>query len=285
MTVGMKEDTVFCSICATFASPDHMMTMPSGDLGDFLVAHGTLSVLFLPKMQELSFPSEVLLCFHVETFFKVCFPGWIERVSSSPNGNVPLDFYVAGSSEINGLRLSFLVLDFSCKHPVVTADGDEVFLLHPGRAFFGVSSPGPPPQLFEDRTVHKIEGFATGPEPMIICPSSYHGIKLDGHLSSRAILVFFDDPPNFLQERFHVLFGRHGQNHAVAVLAYMLSKEVETVLDMSDDRLFLRQLESSFFQERLDEWFHLLLQKSFRCSCYHKIVGIPCHVHFWTLSP
>ena len=95
MAVGMKEHAVFCPICASFASPDQMMAMPSRNLGDFLVAHWADSVLFLPEMRELSFPGQVLFHFHVETFFKVCFPGWVKWVGCSLNEDMPLDFHIS----------------------------------------------------------------------------------------------------------------------------------------------------------------------------------------------
>ncbi len=48
MAIGMKEYEIFCPVCTPFTSPDHMMTMPSGDFGDFLIAHRAESFLFLP---------------------------------------------------------------------------------------------------------------------------------------------------------------------------------------------------------------------------------------------
>src|SRR6266568_8804393 len=94
MAVGMQEHSVFGMVCASFASPDQMMAMPSGNLGDFPVAHWAESLLFLPQMQESSFSRQVPFCFHVKTFFKVRFPGWIEWIGCALDGNVPLDFHI-----------------------------------------------------------------------------------------------------------------------------------------------------------------------------------------------
>ncbi len=181
------------------------MAVPSGDLGDFLVAHWAESLLFLPQMQESPFACQVVLCFHVETFFKVRFPGWIEWVGCSLDGSVPLDFHIDSSSKMDGFRVSCLVLDLSCEYPVVGSFCGEVFLPHPGGTFSWVSSPGPPPQLFEDRTVNGVEGFATGPKSVIARPSSYDRVELDDQVSSRAILQSLDHFPDLFQERFHVL--------------------------------------------------------------------------------
>src|SRR2546421_3414194 len=188
MAVGVEEHAIFDPICPTFASPDHMMTMPSGNLRDSLVAHWAFAVLFLPQMQELSLSGQVLLCFHVETFFKVCFPSRVEWVGCSLNRSMPLDFHSVRSSQMNKLGVSLFILDFSCEHPVIRALCPEVFLLHPGCAFSWMSPSGPPPHLFKDSIVHGVEGFATGTKPMVVGPSPYYRIELYNQLPSRAVL-------------------------------------------------------------------------------------------------
>src|SRR5205809_5017067 len=96
------------------------------------------------------------------------------------------------------LRASILLFDFSCKHPVSCSLGREVFLLHPGRTFAWVSPPGPPPQLFKDSMIHGVEGGTAGTKSMVVRPSSYHGVELYDHLSSRTLLVFLDHSSNLL---------------------------------------------------------------------------------------
>src|SRR2546427_1870179 len=155
-------------------------------------------------MQKLSFTSQVPFCFYVKTLFKVRFPGWIKWIGSALYRSMPLDFHINRSSQMDKLRVSFLVLDFSCEHPVVSALCGEVFLFHPGGAFSWMPPPGPPPHLFKDRIIHGVEGFTTGTEPMVIGPSTYHGVELHNQLSSRTILQFFDGSSNLFQERFYV---------------------------------------------------------------------------------
>ena len=210
LAIWVKEHAVFYPICAAFASPNQVVAMPSRELGDFLVAHWAHSVLVLPKVQELSFSGEVLLCFHVKTFFKVGFPSRVEWVGSPLNGRVPLDFHLGGSPEVNNLRVSFLVPDFSCKHPIVRTLGCEVFLPYPGCAFLWVSSPGPPPEFFKDCTIHGVKGFAAGSKSMVICPSSYYWVQFYEDLSGRTVLVFFDETSDLFHECFPILFGGSG---------------------------------------------------------------------------
>ena len=187
MAIRMKEYEVVCPVGAPFTSPDYMMAVPSGNLGDSLVAHRTESLLFLPQMQESPFAGQVSLCFYVETLLKVRFPSRIIRICLSLDGSMPLDFHIGRSSQMHELPVSFLVLDFSCEYPVIGAFCCEVFLLHPGCAFSWMSPSGPP-HLFKDSIVHGVEGFATGTKPMVVGPSPYYRIELYNQLPSRAVL-------------------------------------------------------------------------------------------------
>ena len=98
MAGGVKEHSVFCMLCTSFAPPDEMMAVPPGNLGDALVAQQTEPVLFLPERQEVSFSGQVSFHFHVETFLKVRFPGRIKWVGCSPYERMPLDFHIDCSS-------------------------------------------------------------------------------------------------------------------------------------------------------------------------------------------
>ena len=184
MAIRMKEYEVVCPVGAPFTSPDYMMAVPSGNLGDSLVAHRTESFLFLPQMQESPFAGQVSLCFYVETLLKVRFPSRIIRICLSLDGSMPLDFHIGRSSQMHELPVSFLVLDFSCEYPVIGAFCCEVFLLHPGGTFSWVPSSCPPPYLFEDRISDGVKGFATSPKPVVVGPSAYHRIEFDNDLSS-----------------------------------------------------------------------------------------------------
>ncbi len=94
MAGGMEEYSVFCMVCASFASPDEMMAMPSSDSGDSLAAQWTDSVLLLPEREKASFPSQVPFHLHVETFFKVRFPSRIKWVGCSSYKDMPLDLHI-----------------------------------------------------------------------------------------------------------------------------------------------------------------------------------------------
>src|SRR6266446_2275145 len=241
MASRMQENPVGCMMCASFALPDDVMVVPSGDLGDLLLTHRTYPVLLFPEMPQLPSSREVLCHFDAKAFFKVHFPGRIKRVCFSLDRGMPLDFHIRGSSQMDQLLVPFFLFNFSGEHPVHRANCREIFLFHPGGAFVWVSPPGPPPQLFEDRVVHGVEGFATCAEAMIGRPSSYDGVQLHNQLSGRAIPVFLDGSSNLLQECANILLRGGRQNFPVWVLAYMQSKEIEAVLDMRDHCFLLRE--------------------------------------------
>lgn len=60
----------------------------------------------------------------------------------------------------------------------------------------------------------------------------------------------------------------------------MLSKEVEAVLNVRNDRFLLREGESPLFHECFDERLNLLFEKLFGSSCYDKVISVPCQIDF-----
>jgi hypothetical protein len=91
VTVGVEKNEVVHAVVTTFRTPDEVMTVPSLDLGDRLVADGTHAPLFLPQMEQLPFPSEVGLHLDAQAFFEVDLPSGIIRISSSFDLCMPFD--------------------------------------------------------------------------------------------------------------------------------------------------------------------------------------------------
>ena len=58
VAIWMKKNPVFCLVATAFGSFHEMMVIPSGLLGDLLVADWALTVLFLPQVQQLTFARE-----------------------------------------------------------------------------------------------------------------------------------------------------------------------------------------------------------------------------------
>ena len=77
VTVGVEEDEIVHAVPPALRAPDDVMTVPSLDLGDRLVADGTDTPLFLPEMEQLPFPGEVGLHLDAKALFEVDLPGGI----------------------------------------------------------------------------------------------------------------------------------------------------------------------------------------------------------------
>ena len=145
MAGRMQKNPVCYMMCASFALPDHVMVMPSRDLGDLLLAHRTYPVLFFPKMSQLPSSREVLCHFNAEALFKVHFPGRVEGICFSLDRGMPLDFYIECSPHMDQLLVSFLIFDFSGEHPVHRSNRGKIFPFYPGGALAWVPPSGPPP--------------------------------------------------------------------------------------------------------------------------------------------
>ncbi len=72
------------------------------------------------------------------TFCKIVLPVWIERIGLRPDFQMPPDFGVAGTDQLqpDGFSLRRSFSGVRRKHPVAPADGMQVSLLHPSAAIF-----------------------------------------------------------------------------------------------------------------------------------------------------
>src|SRR5450755_407694 len=112
-----------------------MMAVPSGDLGDLLVADRAESSLFFPEREQPAFSFERCLHANIETFLKVAFPRWGVWVRFSLDFDVSGNRHTVGSGEV-----PCLLAIRSEKYPVIASAGLEVFLRFPCVGFARVSS-------------------------------------------------------------------------------------------------------------------------------------------------
>src|SRR5690242_2805541 len=111
------------------------MAVPSGDLGDFLLAYGADSVLLLPEMDKPVFPFQGVHYVSVEPFFIVGFPFRVVGVCITFDLRMPFDWHTGCVGE--GIFLPILL---AVENPVVPFVGLEVFLRNPLVGFVWVSS-------------------------------------------------------------------------------------------------------------------------------------------------
>src|SRR6266568_5997542 len=127
----MQKNPVSCTMRASFTLPDNVMVMPSRDLGNFLLAHRTYPVLFLPEMPQLPSSRQVLCHFDAEALFKIHFPYRVKGIGIPVDEGMSLDFHIHRSSDVDEFLVSLLILNFSGEHPVVRAVCGEILLFYP----------------------------------------------------------------------------------------------------------------------------------------------------------
>ncbi len=166
MTIRMEEHSVFVNVRAAEGTLKKVMVVPSGDLGDFLLAQRTNTMLFFPEAEQLSSTPQVIRHLNVQTMFKVHFPAWVERVGFC--------FYLDVGCEVRGSRPDerpSLVIKFTLECPVAVFNGFEVFGSDPFFPFVGMPSFGPPPECLKDGLVYLMKSVAAGDMLMIVGPS------------------------------------------------------------------------------------------------------------------
>jgi len=208
------------------------MAVPSRYPGDFLLTDRTESVLLFPEMAKPAFPLERVCHVNVETFFIVVLPLRIIGVGLAFDFGVSLNGHAPCLCEE-----VFLTLHFSIKDPIVPFDGLEVFLRDPGIGFLGVSSFHPPSQCSIDRVVYVMKHVCADDVAMILCPPPNDGIEHQDQSARRQRVVLLDDVPELFQVSKHILLRWFNQQFVLLscfVLAYVLTQEIEPILNMRD---------------------------------------------------
>src|SRR2546425_5004442 len=212
-----------------------MMAVPARDLGDLLVADWAESSLFFPQGKQPVFPLEGRCHLNVETFFKVAFPCRVIRVGFALGFDVSDDRHACRAYEVTCVFLRRAEED-----PIISLDGREVLLCLPCLRFSSVSSVHPSPDGLIDHRIYRTEGFVADDVPVIVRPTANHWVEFLYQFPSRQPFVGLHDRSDFLKECFHILLG-WGNEQLVPfsrlVLTYVLTQEVEPILNMRDEGL------------------------------------------------
>jgi len=121
------------------------MKAPACDPGDFDVALGAESTLFIPEIAKSAGTPKRFQYVSPFAFFEVGFIGWIVRVSCAFNLDVSFDGSALGVVQPDFSRPSFVIAGFTEEGPVTIPAPVKVFRLEPARAFVRVSSSCPSP--------------------------------------------------------------------------------------------------------------------------------------------
>jgi len=167
-----------------------------------------------------------------------------------------------------------------CHEPVPASQWMPVTLDQPSGAFAGVPASGPTPEAVPQGPFHFLERPLRHDVAMVVGPTPDDGVEMtdQGGLAESAILA--NELPHLFQERVRVLLGRLDEQLA-AILAEVLSEEVEPLFDMCDAGFLWRELQTPVSQELLDQWLDFVFQHVLGRAGDDEVVRISDEVYLW----
>src|SRR5437899_5218252 len=148
------------------------MKAPACDPGDFCIALGAESALFIPEIAKSAGTSERFQHVSPFAFFEVGFIGWIVRVGFAFNLDVSFDGSALGVVQPDFSRPSFVIAGFTEEGPVAIPAPFKVFRFEPARAFVRGPSSCQLPQTREDGVTNASEDAFAHRVPMIVRPTA-----------------------------------------------------------------------------------------------------------------
>ena len=184
--------------------------------------------------------------FEERTVFKVGTPARVERVRCAPDFDMTPDADFSWVHQLQPER-------FPAGRPFTGIDREHlpaslwmpVTLDNPPGAFAGVSSSGPTPEAVPQGPFHFLERPLRHNVAMVISPTPNDGIELTYQVGLADAAPLTDQLPHLFQERMRVFLGGLDEQLS-AILAQVLSEEVEPLLDVRDAGFLWRELQASF---------------------------------------
>ena len=173
----------------------------------------------------------------------------------------------------------YQLLVFRREHPVPITDTMPVSRGNPPLVLLWVPSFSPSPQQFVQDIVQMRERITCAYGLVVISPTSNLFIQLH---NQNILLPRFSSAENRVRDigndSLDRLLGRL-DNQLFVILSEVPAEEVETIVNVGDNGLFIRKFQSAF-SEKLSNQF-LCFKSQFRCCrCDHKIVCIADEVYF-----
>ena len=204
VTIGMNQDAVLCTICATQRLVHDVVVVPARYLGDGLVTHWADASLFFPQVQQFAFPVQGLFHFYAQAFFKIEFPCWIVGVAFPFDLGMVPDGCGGGQAQPILDGLAIFVFSSAEEAPVLVSESPEVAIFHPSLALPWMSPSCPSPQRFEDGGVDMDKGFLGRCMSVIVCPPSYFRVERRYQPVCCGFFIVLNDLSDVRKKRFHV---------------------------------------------------------------------------------
>ena len=178
VAIGMNQDAVFCSICATHRFINDVVVVPACQTCDRLATDWAGTALLFPQVGQGTFSLQGSFHLYAKAFFQIDFPCrgiWI---------TCSFDFLIAGYWYCGGVakpvadRVAVAVFGRPEKVPVSLSRPSKVPVSHPPFAFLRVSPSCPSPQGFEDGRINMDKGFFGRSVSVEVRPSSDLRVEL-----------------------------------------------------------------------------------------------------------
>src|SRR6266571_624913 len=214
------------------------------------------------------------------TVFKVGPPARVERVRLSPDFQMPpdADFDWVDQSQPDrfSIRHPFAGID---REHFLAADETPVSLDDPSATLAGMPASGPTPEAVPQNPFHFLERPLRHDVAMVIGPATNDGVELTNQVGLTESAILANELPHLVQERVRVFLGGLDEQLS-AVLAEVLSEEVESIFDGRDAGFLGRELQTPVAHKLLDQWLGFIFQQFLGRTGDDEVVRVSNEVHF-----
>src|SRR5664279_1402743 len=168
------------------------------------------------------------------TVFHIGTPARVERVRFAPDFHMTPDADFRWVHQLQPERFpAGRPYSGVCREPVSASQWMPVTLDQPSGAFAGVPASGPTPEAVPQNPFHFLERALRHDVAMVVGPAPDDGVEFTYQVGLADPATLVNQLPHLFQERVRVLLGRLDKQLA-AILAEVLSQEVESLFDMCD---------------------------------------------------
>ena len=178
MAPWMKQNAVLGTGRTTLYERDEMVKSPTRGTGDFGIAHRAEAVLFHPEKAQNTTAPKRIQHMSLLALFEVGLTGRVIGVRVASNLDMSFDGSPTSEQKPIFMRLSLaVVIPVADKGPTSALILFKVFRFDPAQGLVWMPPSCPFPYTREDVVIHAIERLFTRRVPMIIGPTSYHGVE------------------------------------------------------------------------------------------------------------
>ena len=283
VAIGMDQDTVFRSVCATHRFGHNVVVMPACHLCERVGTDGTVAVVFFPQVEQGTSSSQGLFHLYAKALFTVDFPCGIVGITVSFHFGESGHRCCRGQAKPGLDGFSLVVFCRTEEAPTSIFQPSKVAVGDPPFAFLRVPPSCPSPQGFEDGRIDMNKGFLRRSMSVEVRPSSYFGVALCYQPGCCSLFVVLDDLSDAWKKRLHV-FLRGAWKEVPLVLTDILSEKVKSVLKVRYAGLLFRKFQSSFLEKVRDEWCDCIFQHLFRDARDDEVIRITYQVYLLILA-